>query len=107
MLRRPPRSTRTYTLFPYPTLFRSARIVWKETVVGMFNGVAFAILVGLVAFAWFRDPLIGVVIALAMVVNLIVAGFVGVVIPVLLDRARIDPAIAASDRKSTRLNSSH
>jgi len=72
------------------------RIVWKETVVGMFNGVAFAILVGLVAFAWFHDVLIGVVIAAAMVVNLVVAGFVGVVIPVVLDRLKIDPAIAAS-----------
>ncbi len=72
------------------------RIVGKEVLVGSINGVLFAILSGAVAWVWFGQPLIGAVIAVAMVINLVVAALAGVAVPVLLDRAGIDPAIGSS-----------
>ena len=71
------------------------RVIGKETAVGLVNGVIFAIMVGLVAGIWFHDPKLGSVIAMAMTTNLIVAGFFGASIPILLDRYDIDPAIAS------------
>jgi magnesium transporter len=71
------------------------RIVWKEALVGGFNGILFAVLVGLVAWLWFGNPVIGMVIASAMIINLVLAGFAGVAIPLLLERAGIDPAVAS------------
>lgn len=72
------------------------RVVSKEVIVGCFNGVLFAILTGLVTWAWFQTPLLGCVIAAAMVINMVVAGFAGTTIPILLERAGADPAIASS-----------
>lgn len=72
------------------------RIVGKELVVGGINGVLFALLTGLVAWLWFGSPVIGVIIAAAMVINLIVAAFAGVTVPVILDRLGIDPAIGST-----------
>lgn len=72
------------------------RILWKEVAVGGINGFLFAIIAGVLAGAWFGDPVLGGVIAAAMVVNLIVAGFFGVAIPLGLDRFKIDPAVASS-----------
>jgi magnesium transporter len=71
------------------------RIVWKEALVGGFNGILFAVLVGIVAWLWFGNPVIGMVIASAMIINLVLAGFAGVAIPLLLERAGIDPAVAS------------
>ncbi len=72
------------------------RVIGKETIVGAANGIAFAAVMGAVAWGWFRDPGIGLVIAAAMVVNLVVAGFAGAVIPLTLARAGVDPAVASS-----------
>jgi magnesium transporter len=72
------------------------RFVSKELAVGLLNGVLFAVLVGGVAWAWFGSLLIGLVIAAAMVVNMVVAGLFGTLIPITLDRLKIDPAIASS-----------
>ena len=77
------------------TVSNALRIVWKEALVGGFNGILFAVLVGLVAWLWFGNPVIGAVIASAMVINLIVAGFAGVAIPLLMQRCHIDPAVAS------------
>lgn len=71
------------------------RVVGKEVLVGAANGTLFAVIAGGVAYAWFRDPLIGLVIAAAMVVNLLCAGLFGAVIPLVLDRLKIDPAVAS------------
>lgn len=78
------------------TATNARRVVGKELLVGFFNGVLFAGLSGVVAWVWFKDPLIGGVIAAAMVVNMIVAGLAGTLIPLGLERAGIDPAIASS-----------
>lgn len=72
------------------------RVIGKETAVGLLNGMMFAVLIGIVAGIWFKDPGIGAVIAAAMNINLVVAGFFGASIPVLLDKLKIDPAVASS-----------
>jgi len=71
------------------------RVVTKEMLVGTLNGVLFAALVGAIAGVWF-GPMIGVVIAGAMVINLFVAALFGTLIPLGLERLRIDPAVASS-----------
>ncbi|MDP6345298.1 MAG: magnesium transporter [Alphaproteobacteria bacterium] len=78
------------------TAANALRIVGKEVVVGGLNGVVFAVLMGLVAGFWFSAPGIGVVIAAAMIVNMVVAGLAGTLIPLGLARAGIDPAVAAT-----------
>lgn len=72
------------------------RVISKETMVGFVNGIIFAIITGAVAWLWFNSIGLGVVIGLAMIVNLLVAGLSGVVIPIILERCDIDPAVASS-----------
>ncbi len=71
------------------------RFFTREMIVGLINGVGFALITGLVAALWFGSQGLGVVIAIAMVVNLLAAAMAGVLIPVLLDRFGIDPAVAS------------
>ena len=71
------------------------RVIRREVLVGLVNGLIFATAMGLVGLIWFGSPALGAVIATAMVINLVVAGLAGTVIPVLLDRANIDPALAS------------
>jgi magnesium transporter len=63
--------------------------------VGLINGLAFAVVMGIVGVVWFGSPLLGGVIAVSMVINLVVAGLSGVVVPVVLDRFGVDPALAS------------
>lgn len=71
------------------------RVIWKEALVGLLNGLLFAVLIGAIAGFWF-EPLIGAVIAAAMVINMLVAGLSGALIPIGLERLKIDPAVASS-----------
>ncbi|MDP3258504.1 MAG: magnesium transporter [Bosea sp. (in: a-proteobacteria)] len=71
------------------------RFFTREMIVGLINGVGFALITGIVASLWFASQGLGVVIAIAMVVNLLAAAMAGVLIPVLLDRYAIDPAVAS------------
>jgi magnesium transporter len=71
------------------------RVVRREAAVGLVNGAVFAVVMGLVGWVWFGAPMLGVVIAAAMVINLLVAGLAGIAIPVVLDRYGIDPALAS------------
>jgi len=71
------------------------RVIRREALVGMLNGLAFAAVVGVVGTIWFDAPMLGVVIAVAMVVNLLVAGLAGIGVPVVMDRFGIDPALAS------------
>ncbi|PCJ59870.1 MAG: magnesium transporter [Rhodospirillaceae bacterium] len=77
------------------TITNAWRIIGKETLVGGFNGVLFAALAGSVAWFWFEDPLLGAVLGLAMIVNLVIAGVAGAMIPIGLARAGVDPAVAS------------
>jgi len=78
------------------TSTNALRIIGKELIVGGFNGVMFAILTGAVAWFWFDSQTIGIVIALAMIINMVVAGLAGTTIPLLLERNGVDPAVASS-----------
>lgn len=71
------------------------RVIRREASVGLLNGIIFAVAMGIVGVIWFGTPLLGVVIAVAMVVNMVVAGLAGVMIPVVLERLDIDPALAS------------
>lgn len=74
----------------------AVRVIGKEALVGLLNGVVFALLTGCAAWAWFASPTIGLVIGAAMVVNLLVAGLAGTMIPLTLERLGVDPAVASS-----------
>ena len=78
------------------TATNASRIIGKELIVGGLNGIVFAAITGGVAWLWFDSPALGAVIAMAMVINLVVAGLSGTTIPLLLERVGIDPAIASS-----------
>ena len=77
------------------TSANARRFIGKEVIVGSFNGLLFATLVGTVAGVWFQRLEIGVVIGAAMVVNFLVAGLAGALIPLGLERLKIDPAVAS------------
>ncbi len=72
-----------------------ARVVGRELIVGLLNGVVFATLVGVVAFARFGMLDLGIVIAAAMVVNLVAAALGGILIPLVINKMKFDPAIAS------------
>ncbi len=78
------------------TAANMVRILSKETMVAFLNGSVFAVLIGVIAWAWFGNLQIGFIIALAMIVNILVAAVAGMIVPVTLDRMNIDPAIASS-----------
>jgi magnesium transporter len=71
------------------------RVVLREGMVGLVNGFAFAVITGVAAVAWFRIPGLGVVIGLAIICNLIAGALGGILIPILLERMRVDPAVAS------------
>jgi magnesium transporter len=71
------------------------RVVMREGLVGLVNGLAFAVITGIAAVAWFRIPALGVVIGLAMLCNLVAGALGGILIPMVLERARADPAVAS------------
>ncbi|MCK0096361.1 magnesium transporter [Yoonia sp. F2084L] len=71
------------------------RVIKREVLVGLINGLIFAVVMGIVGVVWFGSPMLGVVIAVAMVINMVVAGLAGTVIPVVLEKMGIDPALAS------------
>ena len=71
------------------------RAIGKETLVGLLNGIAFAIIAGIPVGILFQNPMLGLVMGLAMITNLVVAGFVGVSIPLVLKRFGSDPAVSS------------
>lgn len=78
------------------TSANAMRAIRKELIVSALNGFMFAGLIGGVAWIWFGSLALGGVIALAMVINLLAAGLAGSVLPVVLQRAGFDPAVASS-----------
>jgi len=71
------------------------RVIRREVLVGLLNGIIFAVVLGLVGFFWFGSSIIGWVLALAMVLNMVIAGLAGTVVPVLLEKIGVDPALAS------------
>ena len=71
------------------------RVVLRESMVGLVNGIAFAVITGIAAVAWFKIPGLGVVIGLAIICNLVAGALGGILIPMVLERVRADPAVAS------------
>ncbi|MDP4992613.1 MAG: magnesium transporter [Marivita lacus] len=71
------------------------RVIRREVMVGLINGLAFAVIMGTVGYIWFGSLELGGVIAAAMVINLVVAGLAGTGIPIVLEKLGIDPALAS------------
>ena len=71
------------------------RIIRREALVGMGNGLAFAAIIAVVGVIWFGSPMLGAVLAAAMVINMVVAGLAGILIPMALEKAGADPALAS------------
>ncbi len=72
------------------------RSIKKEVLISLMNGLLFAIVTGFIAWVWFSIPLLGLVIGLSMIINLFMAGFFGAMIPLVLKRLKIDPAIGST-----------
>ena len=72
------------------------QIVTKEFIIGVLNGIIFAAITGLIVQLWFKEINLSILIAVAMVLNMMVAGLFGILVPVSLKKFNIDPAIASS-----------
>ena len=72
------------------------KTIYKEVIISLVNGTLFAIVIGIIAYLWFNMPMLGVVIGLSMIINLLGAGFFGSVIPLVLQKAGVDPAIGST-----------
>ena len=77
-------------------IYNAWRIIRREMGVGCLNGIIFAVLIGIVAATWFQDTDLGGIIAAAMIINMFVAALAGILIPLLLHRLDIDPAVASA-----------
>ena len=71
------------------------RVIGRETAVGILNGLMFAVIMGGIVYFWFGSDQLGLVIGVAMIVNLIAAAVAGILIPLGLDALGLDPAIAS------------
>ena len=71
------------------------RVIRREAIVGFLNGLVFAVVMALVGVFWFGSPMLGAVIGVAMVINMVVAGLAGTMVPVMLERIGVDPALAS------------
>jgi magnesium transporter len=69
-------------------------VLKKETMVGVLNGLIWAIVIAIIATLWFQNVFLGLVIAAAMIANLVMGAIAGVCIPIFLDKLNIDPALA-------------
>jgi magnesium transporter len=74
----------------------SKDVIKKEVFISIFNGLTFAIFMGIIASLWFDTWMIGVVIGLSMIITLFSAGFFGAVIPLMLKKFEIDPAVGST-----------
>jgi len=72
------------------------KVITKEFVIGVLNGVIFALITGVIVQFWFKEFNLSILIAVSMILNMIVAGLFGILIPVTLKKFNVDPAIASS-----------
>ena len=71
-------------------------IITKEFIIGVLNGIIFAFITGAIVHLWFKDMNLTILISVAMILNMIVAGLFGILVPITLKKFNIDPAIASS-----------
>ena len=72
------------------------KIINKEFCIGFLNGLFFSIISALFVFFWFYDFKLSILIGISMIINMIFAGLSGIIIPVMLEKYKIDPAIAST-----------
>jgi len=72
------------------------KIITKEFVIGILNGIIFAVITGIIVQLWFKEFNLSILIAISMILNMMVAGLFGILVPVTLKKFNIDPAIASS-----------
>ena len=70
-------------------------IIFKEVRIGIVNGLIVGVVVGILAYFWFSQPMLGVVVGLAIIINLSMAGLIGSVLPIIFKHFKIDPAITS------------
>ena len=73
-----------------------SQTVLKEFSIGILNGVIFAIISAIIVQLWFQDVTLSLIISISMVLNMIVAGLFGILVPITLKKFKIDPAVASS-----------
>ena len=73
-----------------------SKTVSKEFAIGILNGIIFAIISSVIVFLWFKDLNLSIIIAVSMILNMIVAGLFGILVPVTLKKFKVDPAISSS-----------
>jgi len=78
------------------SLKHAKRVLFKELSVALGNGLILGCIAGSIAYMWEGNPLLGGVLALALMVNLVVAAFVGSMVPFTLGRLGVDPAVASN-----------
>ena len=69
-------------------------LIGRESLVGLINCLLWAAVIAVTASVWFGDPILGVIIACAMFINLVTAGLTGAALPILLRKLKVDPALA-------------
>ncbi len=72
------------------------RVVGKEFIIGVLNGIIFAIITAIIVHLWFKEINLSLLIGVSMILNMIVAGLFGILVPVSLKKMNIDPALASS-----------
>ena len=72
------------------------KIVTKEFIIGILNGIIFAVITGVIVQLWFKELNLSILIGVSMILNMVVAGLFGILVPVSLKKFNIDPAIASS-----------
>jgi len=73
-----------------------SQIVLKEFSIGILNGIIFAIISAIIVQLWFNDVTLSLIISISMILNMIVAGLFGILVPITLKKFKIDPAVASS-----------
>ncbi|MDA9300385.1 magnesium transporter [Amylibacter sp.] len=72
------------------------RVIRREALVGLLNGLVFAIIIGFIGYYWYGFAMLGAVLAMAMILNLLMAGLAGILVPLMLDKFKMDPALGSS-----------
>ena len=76
------------------TLANTRKVLFREALIGLANGVGAGTVAGLIAYFWKGDPLLGLILGVAMITNMLVAALAGTLVPVGLKLLRVDPAVA-------------
>jgi magnesium transporter len=77
-------------------LAHNRKVLTKQVAVGLFSGLIAGLIIGCIAYLWFGNPWLGLIIWLALIGNLVIAGLFGAMVPIVLRRLKLDPALGSS-----------